>query len=384
MPGRPRWPAVGSRWSDVLTGRDDRLLVVVGPCSIHDPVAGLEYARRLQKAAEEHRADLFIVMRVYFEKPRSTVGWKGLINDPHLDGSFAINEGLRKGAPLPARRHAARPPGGLRVPRPDHAAVHRGRGVLGRHRRAHVREPDPPRAGVRTLHARRLQERHRRQGAGGGRRDPGELPSAPFPLGDEAGRGGDRRHPWATPTAISSCAVAPTGPTIRPSTWRAPSMPWPASSCRRRVMVDCSHGNSVKDQRRQPEVVQSVAAQVAGGSRHLFGVMLESFLVEGRQDLRGRQAARLRSEHHRRLPRLGAARFRSSASWPKPSASDAAPGNDLPLSCRRAPGRRVAGAAAAPQERGSACGDPTQPSIATSCSPSWTGTRRCWPSWRTS
>src|SRR5712692_6426359 len=79
----------------VLRGEDDRLLVIVGPCSIHDPVAGLDYARRLKKLADELGHDLRIVMRVYFEKPRTTVGWKGLINDPHLDGSFAINEGLR-------------------------------------------------------------------------------------------------------------------------------------------------------------------------------------------------------------------------------------------------------------------------------------------------
>src|SRR5438128_12379214 len=79
----------------VLRGEDDRLLVIVGPCSIHDPVAGLDYARRLKKLASELEADLRIVMRVYFEKPRTTVGWKGLINDPHLDNSFAVNEGLR-------------------------------------------------------------------------------------------------------------------------------------------------------------------------------------------------------------------------------------------------------------------------------------------------
>src|SRR5437879_9584394 len=79
----------------VLTGEDDRLLVVVGPCSIHDPAAGLDYARRLKQAADELRRDLRLVMRVYFEKPRTTVGWKGLINDPYLDGSFARTEGLR-------------------------------------------------------------------------------------------------------------------------------------------------------------------------------------------------------------------------------------------------------------------------------------------------
>src|SRR5881296_3212614 len=81
----------------VLRGEDDRLLVVVGPCSVHDPAAGLDYAQRLRKLADEVAADLCIVMRVYFEKPRTTVGWKGLINDPRLDGSFVINEGLRLG-----------------------------------------------------------------------------------------------------------------------------------------------------------------------------------------------------------------------------------------------------------------------------------------------
>src|SRR5207248_2923632 len=83
--------------SRVLEARDDRLVIVVGPCSIHDPVAAIDYARRLKRAADEHAADLCIVMRVYFEKPRTTVGWKGLINDPRLDGSFVINEGLKLG-----------------------------------------------------------------------------------------------------------------------------------------------------------------------------------------------------------------------------------------------------------------------------------------------
>ena len=82
--------------SRILRGEDDRLVVIVGPCSIHDPGAALEYGRRLRILADEHVTDLCIVMRVYFEKPRTTVGWKGLINDPHLDGSFKINEGLRR------------------------------------------------------------------------------------------------------------------------------------------------------------------------------------------------------------------------------------------------------------------------------------------------
>src|SRR4030095_8435288 len=94
----------------IVKGTDTRLMVVVGPCSIHDPVAALEYAERLAESAERHREQLKIVMRVYFEKPRTTVGWKGLINDPRLDGSFAINEGLRRARRLAVRLRAPRPP----------------------------------------------------------------------------------------------------------------------------------------------------------------------------------------------------------------------------------------------------------------------------------
>ena len=92
----------------ILRGEDDRLVVIVGPCSIHDPAAAIEYARRLKAVADEHARDLRIVMRVYFEKPRTTVGWKGLINDPRLDGSFAINEGLRKARRWRPRRRGPR------------------------------------------------------------------------------------------------------------------------------------------------------------------------------------------------------------------------------------------------------------------------------------
>ena len=115
----------------VLHGDDDRLLVVVGPCSIHDPVAALDYARRLKASPTRPRDDLLIVMRVYFEKPRTTVGWKGLINDPHLDGTFAINEGLHMARRLLLDVAELGMPAGLRVPRPDLAAVHRRPGLAG-------------------------------------------------------------------------------------------------------------------------------------------------------------------------------------------------------------------------------------------------------------
>src|SRR6059036_1291549 len=134
----------------VLSGEDDRLLVVVGPCSIHDPVAGLDYAHRLKRVADELGRDLRVVMRVYFEKPRTTVGWKGLLNDPHLDGSFAINEGLR------LARRLLLDLLGLGVPRSDHAAVHLGPRHLGGDRGTHDGEPGPPRARLRPLDARGL------------------------------------------------------------------------------------------------------------------------------------------------------------------------------------------------------------------------------------
>ena len=150
----------------ILHGMDDRLLVVVGPCSIHDTSAAMEYGRKLAEQRERLRDDLEIVMRVYFEKPRTTVGWKGLINDPDLDNSFQINKGLRHRAPAAARHQRARAAGGHGVPRHDHAAVHRGPDLLGGDRRAHHRVAGAPRAGLRTVLPGRFQERHRRQPAG--------------------------------------------------------------------------------------------------------------------------------------------------------------------------------------------------------------------------
>ncbi len=123
----------------ILHGMDDRLLVVIGPCSIHDTEAALEYAGRLAEQRQRFGEDLEIVMRVYFEKPRTTVGWKGLINDPDLDDSFQINKGLRTARELLLADQRDGAAGGHRVPRHDHAAVHRRPDRLGRDRRAHDR-----------------------------------------------------------------------------------------------------------------------------------------------------------------------------------------------------------------------------------------------------
>ena len=200
MPLPPRAQALveGTRaaLSDVLAGRDDRLIVVVGPCSIHDHDQALEYARHLKAAADELADDLLMVMRVYFEKPRTTVGWKGYINDPRLDGSFRINEGLRRARQLLLEVAEIGLPAGTEFLDLLSAAVHRRPHRLGRHRRAHHRKPEPPPAGLGPVLPGGLQERHRRQHQGGGRRGASRARSAARLHGhDQDGRGGDLRDP---------------------------------------------------------------------------------------------------------------------------------------------------------------------------------------------
>ena len=176
----------------ILNGRDDRLAVVIGPCSVHDPAAALDYAGRLAAARRRFGRTLEIVMRVYFEKPRTTVGWKGLINDPDLDGSFAINKGLRLARSLLLDINTLGAPGGVRVPRRDDAAILRRSRRLGGDRGADHREPGASRTRLGPLLSGRLQERHRRQCADRGRRGAGGLAAAPFPGGDQERPRGDR------------------------------------------------------------------------------------------------------------------------------------------------------------------------------------------------
>ena len=156
----------------VLDRDDDRLLVVAGPCSVHDPEARSTTPIASPRVAADLGDDLLVAMRVYFEKPRTTVGWKGLINDPHLDGSGDVNSGLRIARELLLDVLDVGPLGRLRVPRSDHSAVHRRHRRLGGDRRADEREPDPPPARLRALDADRVQEPNRRQRAGRGRRGP--------------------------------------------------------------------------------------------------------------------------------------------------------------------------------------------------------------------
>jgi 3-deoxy-7-phosphoheptulonate synthase len=267
----------------IIQGEDDRLLVVVGPCSIHDTKAALEYADHLQSVVEGLQNDLLIIMRVYFEKPRTTIGWKGLINDPHLDGSFDINNGLRS-----ARRllldlaHRGLPAGTefLDVITPQFMADLVAWGAIG----------------ARTTES----QIHREMASG-----------LSMPVGFKNGTDGSvqiaidaigaARHPHhflsVTKQGISAivstagnpdCHVilrgSNSGPNHHAEAVKACAEATTKAGLSARLLIDCSHGNSRKDHRNQPAVAGEVAAQVAAGDRSICGVMLESHLVEGKQN----------------------------------------------------------------------------------------------------
>src|SRR6266702_32466 len=268
----------------VLTGEDDRLLVVVGPCSIHDPAAGLDYARRLKQAADELRRDLRLVMRVYFEKPRTTVGWKGLINDPHLDGSFAINEGLRLARRLLLDLVALGLPSGcefLDPISPQFTSDLVSWGAIG---------------------ARTTESQVHRELASGLSMPVG------FKNGTDGGvqiaidavRAATHPHQFLGVTEQGLCAIVATrgnpdchiilrggasGPNYDAVSVQKTAAALVDAGLPPRLMVDTSHGNSDKDYRRQPLAAHDLAEQVAHGETAIFGVMMESFLVDGRQDL---------------------------------------------------------------------------------------------------
>jgi 3-deoxy-7-phosphoheptulonate synthase len=268
----------------ILDLEDDRLLVVVGPCSIHDPAAALEYARRLRGLGEELARDLLVVMRVYFEKPRTTVGWKGLINDPHLDGTFAINEGLHIARKVLLDITALGQPAGsefLDPITPQYTSDLVSWGAIG---------------------ARTTESQVHRELASG----------LSMPVGFKNGTGGGIQmaidaveaaaHPHTflgvTEQGLAGIVITRgnpdchvilrggrTGPNYaRDQVQRVLAM-LRESGQAARVMIDASHGNSEKDFRRQPSVAHAIAEQVADGERGIIGVMFESFLVEGRQDL---------------------------------------------------------------------------------------------------
>jgi 3-deoxy-7-phosphoheptulonate synthase len=272
----------------IVGGIDDRLAVIVGPCSIHDPQAGLDYACRLKAVADELSSDLCIVMRAYFEKPRTTVGWKGLINDPGLDDSFSINRGLRL-----ARRFLL-----------DLADIGIPAGC-------EFLDPISPQfmsdlVTWGAIGARTSESQVHRELASGLSMPVGfkNGTNADVQVAMDAVRAAAQPHRFLGVTEQGlaaivatrgnpSCHVILRGGSSGPN-YDAISVARTLAAMREaglppRLMIDASHGNSRKDHRRQPLVARDIAAQVAGGEAGIVGVMMESFLVDGRQELRDRE-----------------------------------------------------------------------------------------------
>ncbi|MEX2381990.1 MAG: 3-deoxy-7-phosphoheptulonate synthase [Opitutales bacterium] len=268
----------------ILAGEDDRLLVIAGPCSIHDPNAALEVADQLKSLSERFADELLVIMRVYFEKPRTTVGWKGLINDPNLDGSFEINQGLRLGRKLLSDISERGLPIGaefLDTIIPQFIADAISWSAIG---------------------ARTTESQVHRELASG----------LSMPVGFKNGTSGNvqiaidavcsAREPHWFPSVTKQGVAAifqtmgntsahvilrggsRTGPNFGPEQVGEVLKQLRAGGLPPYLVVDCSHGNSNKDFRKQPEVAGVLAEQIAGGQTGIAGVMLESHLVSGRQD----------------------------------------------------------------------------------------------------
>ena len=268
----------------VLHGADDRLVVVVGPCSIHDYDAAIDYATRLAALRRELAGDLVIVMRVYFEKPRTTVGWKGLINDPRLDDSFKINEGLRLARRILVEVNELELPAGteyLDMITPQYYADLIAWGAIG---------------------ARTTESQVHRQLASG----------LSCPVGFKNGTDGNVRiavdaikaasapHHFLSVTKGGHSAIVQTAgnedchiilrggaaPNYDAASVEATCRALANAGLAARVMIDCSHANSQKHPERQVDVARDVAAQVGGGDERIIGVMIESHINPGRQDLK--------------------------------------------------------------------------------------------------
>lgn len=272
---------------DILAGKDDRLLVLVGPCSIHDPKAAIEYAERLRGEIERCKEDLCIIMRVYYEKPRTTVGWKGLINDPNLDSTYDINKGLKIARQLLLTLNEMGVPAGtefLDTITPQYIADFISWGAIG---------------------ARTTESQIHRELASG----------LSMPVGFKNGTSGctqiavdavvssSRPHHFLSVTKQGVTAIVSTSGNeychliLRgsgaKSNYDAESIAAAHESLTKakvakRIMVDCSHGNSKKDFRNQPLVAQSIADQLADGSTSIGGVMIESNLEEGNQPFKSK------------------------------------------------------------------------------------------------
>ncbi len=268
----------------ILRQEDPRLLVVIGPCSIHDEKSALEYATRLSRLQKEFADQMEIVMRVYFEKPRTTIGWKGLINDPHLDGSQDIETGLRIARKLLLGNRRPGFAGGDGISRPGGAAIHCRPHHLGGHRRAHHGIANAPRNGQRPFDARRLEER-----------TDGSLQVAIDAMGAT-------RHPHSflgmNEDGVTSIVRTQGNPDAHVVLRGGRAMTnYDAASIKAAeekliseklppvLMVDCSHANSEKKFAKQEEVWRSVIEQRVGGTKSLIGLMVESHLNEGNQPI---------------------------------------------------------------------------------------------------
>ena len=270
--------------TQILQGKDDRLLVVVGPCSIHDPQAAIEYATRLKPLADNLSNDLLVVMRVYFEKPRTTVGWKGLINDPNLNDSFDINEGLRVARRLLLDISEIGVTAGtefLDTISPQFVADLISWGAIG---------------------ARTTESQIHRELASG----------LSMPVGFKNGTGGSvqiavdgikaaaKPHHFLSVTKQGVSAIVSTagnaachvilrgssaGTNFDSESITTTSNLLESNGLSRCVMVDCSHGNSLKDHTKQSSVALDLGSQIADGNRDIVAVMVESHLVAGNQKL---------------------------------------------------------------------------------------------------
>ncbi len=265
----------------IIDGKDDRLLVIVGPCSIHDPEAALDYARRLKPLRDKYADTLEVVMRVYFEKPRTTVGWKGLINDPYLDESYRIDEGLRIARQLLIDINRLGVPAGsefLDVISPQYIGDLISWGAIG---------------------ARTTESQVHRELASG----------LSAPIGFKNGTDGNiriatdaiqsasRGHHFLSVHKNGQVAIVHTDgnkdchvilrggktPNYDADSVAAACADLQAAKLPATLMVDCSHANSLKQHEKQLDVAREVAAQIAGGSRSIFGVMVESHIHGGAQ-----------------------------------------------------------------------------------------------------
>jgi 3-deoxy-7-phosphoheptulonate synthase len=269
---------------EILAGRDPRLLVVVGPCSIHDPKAAREYAAKLKPVIAELSEDLFIVMRVYFEKPRTTVGWKGLINDPHLDQTFKINDGLRLARHLLLDLAEMGVPAGtefLDIISPQYFVDLVTWGAIG----ARTTESQVHRQLVSGLSC----------PVGFKNGTSGNVQIAIDAIlsasGEHTFLGGTKNGQTAifATTGNPDCHIILRGgrnqTNFDAASVEATSEQLEKANLPARIMIDCSHANSSKDYTRQGAVARDIAGQITAGDRRIIGVMIESNLVAGAQKL---------------------------------------------------------------------------------------------------